>query len=116
MSGNRALMKLKSQKGETIAEVLVASVVIALGMILFVTMINASFRILNNEETAYKEFIDSRNAFERIAENNGSAAGKVTIKILRESGEKYSLVCNDDISIYSKNAGDITFYRYEPKE
>lgn len=107
--------RITSNRGETIAEVLVASLVIALGMILFVTMVNASFRLLKNEENSYKSFIETKNAFERIAENAEGHAGKVTVSVLQPGGTSTSLKCKDDIEIYSRVSSEMTFYRYEPK-
>ncbi len=47
--------KLKSKSGETIAEVLVASLVVVLGILLYATMVSSSFRIVTKAENAMQE-------------------------------------------------------------
>lgn len=56
--------KLKSNSGETLVEVLIASLVIALGMILFVNMTTSSFKIVTKAQNSFKEYNDKKNELE----------------------------------------------------
>ena len=47
--------KLRNKSGETIAEVLVASLVVVLGILLYATMVSSSFRIVTKAEKAMQE-------------------------------------------------------------
>ena len=106
--------KITSDQGETIAEVLIASLVIALGMILFVTMVNASFKILVNEDKHYREFVESKNAFELVAESTSGA--ETTVNVTTDYyGVNKTLGNVKPVIVYSKAFEDITFYRYVPK-
>ena len=58
------IRKLKSNSGETITEVLVASLVVVLGVLLYTMMVQASFRIITNSETAMQKLYDSESSIE----------------------------------------------------
>lgn len=58
------MRKFRSGSGESIAEVLVAALVVALGALLLVTMVLAATRIIRNSEKAYNEYLDERNVVE----------------------------------------------------
>ncbi|MCR5097194.1 MAG: hypothetical protein K6A70_10750 [Erysipelotrichaceae bacterium] len=103
-------IKLVSNKGESIAEVLVASLVITLGAIILFTMVNASFRILQNEEKKYKEFIKEKNKFEEEAFGEISGVGAPAQVSIRYGDVKTYEI---GVTVYSKIIDDNTFYRYE---
>ena len=100
--------KLLNNHGESIAEVLVAALVIALGSILVVSMINASFRLLTAQENKYKEFISDKNVFEESAYTVDESISSVSI-----SCDDLSLEFSKSIKLYKKDGDDHTFYRYE---
>lgn len=58
------LRKLRSENGESIAEVLVATLVVALGSVLFAGMVSASEKIVRNSDTAYDKYLSDHNAIE----------------------------------------------------
>ncbi len=100
--------KISDSKGESIAEVLIASLIISLGTILVITMINASFRLLTNEEKSYKEFIDAKNEFAATSYKDSDSATK-EITLTCASYSNISKV----IKVYSKTYKGLTFYRLE---
>ena len=61
--------RLKSTSGETIAEVLVASLVVVLGILLYATMVSSSFRIVTTAEEAMKKLYDTESVFEQNVDN-----------------------------------------------
>ena len=108
------LEKIKSSSGETIAEVLVASLVIALGMILFAGMVNASFRLLTREQEKYAEFIEGKNEFERkqITEESERSSVKASMEF---EGTTVNISESIPVDLYARALDDeTTFYRYEP--
>ena len=56
--------KLKNRKGETIAEVLVAALVVVLGVLLFAMMVQSSFRIISNSEDKMLKIYDAESTAE----------------------------------------------------
>lgn len=58
------MFRLKETKGESIAEVLLASLVISLGFVMLVSMIMASFHMIKNSEEKYKSHNNVKNVFE----------------------------------------------------
>ena len=63
--------KLRNKSGETIAEVLVASLVVVLGILLYATMVSASFRIVTNAEDAMQKLYKTESTFEQNASDEG---------------------------------------------
>ena len=76
--------KLKSTSGETIAEVLVASLVVVLGILLYATMVSSSFRIVTTAEDAMQKLYKTESAFEEST--NLSDAEKAALGITEENG------------------------------
>ena len=67
---NRFLRRLKSRAGETITEVLIATLVSALGMALLAGMITASLSIMNRSREAALEYFESENALETRSDDS----------------------------------------------
>lgn len=105
--------KISSNHGESIAEVLVASLVFALGMILLISMINASFRILTVEEKSYKDFVTEKNAFELLDESEVFGNFYVTISI-NNGGPSVETLESRVVKVFKRSVSDdVQFYRYE---
>ena len=64
------LAKLKSNSGESIAEVLVTAIIISLATLLFVNMVSTSTRIIERSEDSSKEYYGLKNAFEQGVEGD----------------------------------------------
>lgn len=104
---NKILVKLKENQGESIAEVLVASLVIALALILLVTMTMASFRLTRKTENAFNDYYDSKNAAE---ESKGRKVSGYSLKIKHGTEEK----SQSDVTFYQNGDNIITFKRSQP--
>jgi len=63
---NKLTTKLKDNKGESIAEVLLAVLVASLAMVALLTMITTSNTILGTSTEAYTERMSERNFFEQM--------------------------------------------------
>ena len=82
MDGQNAIKrKLSSENGESITEVLVASLVIAFGSIILATMVMASTRIIKKSIDAYDKYISIHNAVEMLDQN-----GKIGYLSIGEDG------------------------------
>ena len=57
--------KLKNKSGETLTEVLVASLVACLGVVLFATMVSSSFHVLTMSEEKMQAFYAQENLAEK---------------------------------------------------
>ena len=104
--------KMSSNAGESIAEVLVAALIVVLGSLLLHTMVNASFRLLTKEEESYKEFIDERNEFEIDPAAESKVSEDPYTMTIQSSVGTYTR----QVILYVKKVGDVDFYRYELKD
>ena len=99
--------KLKSKSGETIAEVLVASLVVALAVVLFAMMVSASFRIINTSERAMKDFYTAESDFESSISQSEGEPGTFIGNNLAYAGDLSSVPITiysiEGISAYKKN-------------
>ena len=71
--------KYRSRSGETITEVLVASLVISLGSILLASMVTASTKIIQKSITAYQQYMGIHNTAEMLTKDGLSSAISVTL-------------------------------------
>lgn len=102
--------KLKSTSGESIAEVLIAMLVVALGSVLFASMVMASRDIVQKSEEAYHEYIEAHNDLETRAQ----ATPSPDILEIRKSGNLISGTAEytEKVNVYSaKNRQD--YFTYE---
>lgn len=102
--------KLKSNSGETLSEVLAASVVIALAMILFVSMLSAAARLVDKSEIHFHNNIEEKNRIEAMAGEdkvtmiirgtNGKSETQEAAKLTGSSGDGNTV---DDFDFSLKN-------------
>ena len=71
--------KLKSESGESLPEVLVATLIMALGMTLFAGMTTSSFRIIKRAETTFKAYADGKNSLEEADLASEEQNGNMTL-------------------------------------
>ena len=93
------MKKIQNRSGETIAEVLVASLVVVLGVLLFATMVSSSFNIIQKSEKKMKEIY----AAESNAEIYQESVPPVSAGLTLASGDEGTGAYNGLIS-----AGDLT--------
>lgn len=61
----RVLNKIKSTSGESISEVLISMLIVALGSIMFATMVMASKNLIQKSDKTYSDYVNKRNWFVR---------------------------------------------------
>ncbi|MDD6451383.1 MAG: hypothetical protein PUF56_05555, partial [Lachnospiraceae bacterium] len=69
-AGHPLLSKLRSEHGESLGEVLVAVLVVALGSLLFASMLTASIRIVSKGEKTYHQNMNVKNQLEAYQKGN----------------------------------------------
>lgn len=90
---------MRNRHGETLVETLVAILVIALGMILFVNMLQASGRLITRSEQVFHDNTSTKN---QIESGNTEAAGSSTAKF---SGGSFT--SDDDSFSWSGGTGGV---------
>lgn len=103
----KILVKLSSNKGESITEVLTASLVIALALIMLVTMTMSAFRLTRKAEDAYNNYYDSENNAETSA---GQKVSGCSLKLKHGETEQEE----NDVTFYKNGDDIITFRRSQP--
>ncbi len=103
----RMMNKIKSKSGETIAEVLVACLIAAMGLLLLAVMVTTSQRLIEKSENLYKENIKQSNQIELGTTPDSNAGFQVEIK-----GSRVDQTI--DVQVY-RNTENGPIYRYEKK-
>lgn len=85
----KAIRKLQKTKGESIAEILVAMLVIAMGLTMLVSMLMASVNMMNNSTEKYTAEVEQKNAVESSTELD---IDDLTLKISSNSGDSVSTI------------------------
>ncbi len=85
----KLLHKLRGQVGESLAETLVAVLVIALAMTILAGMIGAAGNMVKTSETKMNEYYESNVKLENFSEAGGTATVNITA-----SGEAASITGN----------------------
>lgn len=90
------MKKLKENRGESLTEVLVAILIIALGSIMMITMVSASVKIVKSGTERFGTNMTQKNAVEEAADEDYSGnSGTVTIS----NGKMTSSGGNADFSL-----------------
>ena len=108
----KLLKKLKSAKGESLAEMLVALLFVALALIMMATMINSASRITMQSRQATREFYSGLNTLDNPASGSGTEA---TASFKDSSGNAVSIGAGADFKVtVSGNGkdGNDAIYRY----
>ncbi len=78
---NRFIKKLNSkfrtEKGESIAEVLVALLISSVGLVMLAAMISSSVKMLQQSKTGLFDYVEAENS---IVEQSGGESGSIIIK------------------------------------
>lgn len=75
---SKLIHRVRSNHGETIGEMLVSSLIIALGIIMLVTMVNIAGRLINKSTQNRKDAFDAENTAE-AADNPDTGNDSFTI-------------------------------------
>ena len=84
---NKLIRKIKSRAGESLAEVLIAVLIIAVSAMLLASMISSTLSIVTRSEAAYEEYYQENETLETFSSSTPST---VTIKITG-SDDSYSI-------------------------
>lgn len=108
--------KLKSEKGESIGEVLVAMLIVALGSVMFASMVTASGRLLTHSKQAYNSYIENHNQLE--SESTTASAQQVKIEKLKNSDPAQSDDCiigniKESVKVYVSSDQKKFIYEYD---
>lgn len=104
------IRKIKSRKGESLAEVLIALLVSVLGLVLLASMITTSVNIVTKSKKSMKEYNDAEKNL--ISQSGSSGTGKIVI----EGGKKLTSDLSDQVTVnyYSNDLeGNRTIYTYK---
>ena len=96
----KEIHRLRSERGESISEALVAMLVVAMGAIMLVSMTIAATHVVERSEKAYAEYLDERNAVESM--------GNMTVKNSTES-QSYAVTTAQGNVTLSSEDGRIRF-------
>ena len=98
----KILQKLKNNHGESISEVLIAGLVVALAFVMVASLISASSRMIQKTDDAMSTYYSDINAFESGTASTGT--GKLTVT---SNGE-----ADDATKVLTQSAIDVTV-KYE---
>ncbi|MFN2937452.1 hypothetical protein ACKX2D_00180 [Lachnospiraceae bacterium YH-ros2226] len=86
--GQHLLSKLRSEHGESLGEVLVAVLVVALGSLLFASMLTASIRIVSKGKKTYHQNMNVKNQLEAYQKgNSGTSSTGSTSNVQTAEGQ-----------------------------
>ncbi|MBR3245215.1 MAG: hypothetical protein IKF90_21400 [Parasporobacterium sp.] len=107
---NRIIKKFKSEKGESLSEVLVAVLVSTLGLVMLASMITSSMNIIMNSKTHYENYLKQEQIL--VGETEGQQGTVKTNKTLSGSEEPGpSIALTGD-----ESDGSIDVYYYKNEE
>ena len=104
------IQKLKSNAGETITEVLVASLVVVLGVLLYTMMVQSSFRIITKSEDKMQKIYAAESIFEQ-----GTASGssvEVAFNTISGISSPGDVSGAKKVKVYVSDAENIKAYTY----
>lgn len=112
---NTMMEKLKSSKGESIAEVLVASLVMVLAFVLVGSMIAASIKIIKKTDKYMEDYYSLRNDFETGTVAEGTNAQKLRVTF---NGGAFTSAVNDIsviVTTITSESGDYSYMTFKRK-
>mgnify|MGYP003589568570 CR=1 FL=1 len=104
------MKKLKSQSGESISEVLIASLVVSLAFVMVLSLIMASQKIIQKTDTTMESYYNARNAFEAGVSNSSTGVIQVTST---DAVGAYISQEYENISVQSKTIGTDEYVSFE---
>ena len=101
--------KLNNRSGETLAETLIAVLISALALVLLLTMITASSRLIQNGEAKMQEMYDGSKKIEQAEITPYDATVKINDNALDGLGE---ILVN--VKLYKDADSSLSKYEYNP--
>lgn len=103
---NKSLRKLHDRRGESLAEVLAAMLVMALGMTLLVSMLAASSKLIAKSDSRFSRKIGQKNNIEAVGNVDGAVSSGELHGNLKITGENGSAVTGKDPD-FSSSLGNL---------
>lgn len=121
-SRHTVMSKLRSNRGESLAEVLISTLIIALAMIMLAGMVMAAKNLIEKSETRYSDDIKEANTIEAESTSTGAGTVKIGSKaapssavVMKNTGKsdpqafKYSFISSIDVSIQKYGSGSKSY-------
>lgn len=105
--------KLASQRGESLAEVLVAILISSLGMLMLASAISSSYNIVRQGRAATKQRYDVE---KELANPASGDDGQVTVKLVKLGNDLTGTPEYVDVTMVSENVAGYEVFSYMPKE
>ena len=77
---NKLIKKLRSSRGDSIAEVLIALLISVVALVMLAAMIASSTRLIQQSRTAIEKYDAANNALATMADGSASGNGKLIVK------------------------------------
>ena len=101
--------KLNNRSGETLAETLIAVLISALALVLLLSMITASSRLIQNGEAKMQEMYDGSKKIEQAEITPSDATVKINDNALDGLGE-----ISVNVKLYKDADSSLSKYEYNP--
>lgn len=105
----RIKSKLNNRSGETLAETLIAVLISALALVLLLSMITASSRLIQNGEAKMQEMYDGSKKIEQAEITPSDATVKINDNALDGLGE-----ISVNVKLYKDADSSLSKYEYNP--
>ena len=102
-------LKLNNRSGETLAETLIAVLISALALVLLLSMITASSRLIQNGEAKIQEMYDGSKKIEQAEITPSDATVKINDNALDGLGE-----ISVNVKLYKDADSSLSKYEYNP--
>ena len=101
---NKTIKKLNSNSGESIAEALVAVLVVSAAVLMFSGAVVASKNMMTASDTYFESYFNCKNTYESgVAEENTTIEyADDTVQIMRTSAEGYLSLAGETIDVKEK--------------
>lgn len=107
------IKKLKSQSGESISEVLIASLVVSLAFIMVLSLIMASQKIIKKTDDMMEQYYSDRNAYEEQTVSSSATTGSIVVS--NTSGTGCAVTGSIDVTIQAKTINNEDYVSYAKK-
>ncbi len=110
MTKVKLMKRLRSQAGESIAEVLIATLIAALALMMLAVMISSTVKQVNTSKAAMEAYYAKNAALEQ--QTTGSSTVEITIKSTSQTGSEITMNVGD-VKLYENTAFNNHVYAYQ---
>lgn len=113
MMGTRLRKRIKSENGESIAEVLVALLIAAIALMMLASMISSTVSMVNKSKTKMDEYYNN-NAVLELFQNSEAEETPLTIQLIQSPGTSAETVQETSkVDLYENKTFSKTVYAYQ---